>query len=120
VTIGGIVVYINMAVFLYATLFDGQADNWNNSTSILQIVGSFVFNAGYFFPLVIVSGISIVAIERVLAEYRTLIYISTAIVLVLLPSILIMSLKPNVFRADFLYGAFHYRTLLLCSCVMCS
>jgi hypothetical protein len=110
--IGVVVVGVNMAVYGYATLFYGQTDSWNNSSSALQIVGSFIFNSGYLLPFIIVGGISLIIMDHHFAEYSAIIYLSIVFMLSLLPTIPNIILAPNTFRPDYLYGTLPYVLLI--------
>lgn len=104
----GIVVSANVGAFGYATLIEGQAEGWNNSTSITQIVGSFVFNLGYMLPVLILTGLIVVKGRRVADRFHNLFHLTIALTVSLVPVAAIVMFAPNVFRADFLYGVLPY------------
>ncbi len=80
----GIIVAANLGAFGYATLIDGQAEDWNNSSSLVQIWGSFVFNVGWLLPLIAVAGVLVILISGASDEHRELTDIALAVALSLI------------------------------------
>ena len=109
----GIIVAGNIAVFGYATLIDGQAEDWINSTSMVQIWASFVFNAGYLSPLIVIASMTLILFRRKLDEYRHFLDLFIAVAFSLIPALVITAIKPHAFRSDYLYGVLPYVLLVV-------
>jgi len=108
----GIIVAANLGAFGYATLIDGQAEDWNNSSSLVQIWGSFVFNVGWLLPLIAVAGVLVILISGASDEHRELTDIALAVALSLILVAIITAIKQNAIRSDFIYGMFPYMVLI--------